>query len=100
MSGCAGRQFQSVKPEFDRSAELMKFSSIANMNDAHFVVKEHNYFEFYRLLFDSVKNSSLPGKYQRFGDTLKLSFYDKKGKRLLGSTAIVDSIGQKITFIR
>ena len=29
------------------------------MNDSYFEIKENNFFEFYRQLFDSVKNTSV-----------------------------------------
>ena len=68
------------------------------MNDAFFVIKENNFFEFYRQLFDSVKNTSYPGKYTRNGDTLLLEFYNKKGKHILGRKALINSSKKEIIF--
>lgn len=78
----------------------MSFQSVADMNDAYFVIRENNFFEFYRLLFDSVKNSSYPGRYSKKGDTLLLDFYDKKGAAILGTRAIVNDPNKKITFFK
>lgn len=68
------------------------------MNDSYFVLRENNYFEFYRQLFDSVKNTQYPGKYERNGDTLILHFYNKKGAVLLGSKAFINNGGGEIIF--
>ncbi len=68
------------------------------MNDAFFVIKENNFFEFYRQLFDSVKNSSYPGRYTKNGDTLMLDFYNKKGEDILGSKALVNQNKKEIIF--
>ena len=92
-------KFNKVKSVFDASAVLLSFKSVADMNDSYFVIKENNFFEFYRQLFDSVKNTSYPGKYTKNGDTLILSFYDKKGYQLLGRKAlVVDNKNQVIFF--
>lgn len=68
------------------------------MNDSYFVLRENNFFEFYRQLFDSVKNTHYPGKYRRTGDTLVLDFYDKKGEELLGRKAFINNSGNEIVF--
>lgn len=68
----------------------MSFKSVADMNDSYFILKENNFFEFYRQLFDSVKNTRYPGKYSKSGDTLLLEFYDKKGYEILGKKAIIN----------
>ena len=68
------------------------------MNDAFFVIKKNNFFEFYRQLFDSVKNTSYPGKYSQNGDTLLLEFYNKKGKNILGRKALINPIKKEIIF--
>lgn len=73
----------------DNAKVLHSFKSVADMNDAYFELKENNYFDFYRQLFDSVKNTRYPGKYTKTGDTLYLNFFDKKGENLLGKKAIV-----------
>ena len=68
------------------------------MNDAYFVIKENNFFEFYRQLFDSVKNTSYPGRYTKSGDTLLLNFYNKKGRDFLGSKAFINPYKKEIIF--
>ena len=68
------------------------------MNDAYFVIKENNFFEFYRQLFDSVKNTAYPGKYSKKGDTLFLSFYNKKGNEFLGNKALINPNNKEIIF--
>ncbi len=68
------------------------------MNDAFFTIRQNNYFEFYMQLFDSVKNSSYPGKFIRSGDTLLLNFYNKKGETLLGSKAFINPNKREIIF--
>ena len=93
-------KFKQDKPLFDSAAITMRFKSVADMNDSYFVIKEDNFFEFYRLLFDSVKNSSYPGRYSKKGDTLLLQFYDKKGRAILGNKALVDEGKNKITFFK
>lgn len=101
LSSCSsGSKFQRDKPAFEASKVEKHFTSIANMNDAHFEMRENNFFEFYRLLFDSVKNTSFPGKYVRSGDTLLLQFYSKKGKSHLGSRAVIDSVANHISFYK
>lgn len=88
------------KAAFEASGVVKQFTSIANMNDAYFEIRENDFFEFYRMLFDSVKNSSYPGKYRQVGDTLFLDFYSKKGTSALGSRAVIDSSGGKISFFK
>lgn len=92
--------FNKVKPAFDNSPVTMSFKSVADMNDAYFVIKENNFCEFYRQLFDSVKNNSYPGKYNLVNDTLYLQFYDKKGLELLGSKAVIHKADNKIVFFK
>ncbi len=93
-------RFKRDETTFNSSKVIMSFTSIADMNDAHFDIKENNYFEFYRQLFDSVKNTQYPGKYTRKGDTLFLKFYDQKGKKLLGSKAVVHEGKKEIIFFK
>ena len=93
-------RFKEDKPLFDSSAVQMSFRSIADMNDSYFVIRENNFFEFYRQLFDSVKNTSYPGRYTKNGDTLLLNFYNKKGKELLGSKALIDEGKKQIRFFK
>jgi hypothetical protein len=94
------RNFKNDKALFESSAVQLSFKSVADMNDSYFVIKENNFFEFYRQLFDSVKNSSYPGKYSKSGDTLILHFYNKKGITLLGSKALIDDEKKEIRFFK
>ena len=91
-------RFNKDKKEFDASSVIVTFKSVADMNDSYFVIKENNYFEFYRQLFDSVKNTHYPGRYKRTGDTLVLNFYDRRGKDLLGKKAFINTSGNEIIF--
>ncbi len=70
------------------------------MNDSYFEIRENNYFEFYRQLFDSVKNTVYPGKYNLVNDTLHLKFYDKKGLELLGRKAVIKEGKKEIVFFK
>jgi hypothetical protein len=100
ISCSSSRNFSNVKKEFDASMVKMQFKSVADMNDSYFDIKENNFFEFYRQLFDSVKNSSYPGTYTVVNDTFYLKFYNKKGKKLLGSKAVVDEAKHEIIFFK
>jgi hypothetical protein len=93
-------RFKKDEAEFKASKVVMSFTSIADMNDAHFDIKENNYFEFYRQLFDSVKNTHYPGRYTRQGDTLYLKYYDSKGKKVLGTKAVVHEGKKEIVFFK
>ena len=90
--------FKKDKKDFDAAKVITTYKAIADMNDAYFVIKENNYFEFYRQLFDSLKNTHYPGSYTKTGDTLYLKFYNKKGKELLGSKAIINPNKKEIIF--
>ena len=92
--------FNKDKSLFDASAVKLSFTSVADMNDSYFVIRENNFFEFYRQLFDSVKNSSYPGRYTKNGDTMILHFYNKKGVELLGTKALVDEGKKQIRFFK
>ena len=90
MVGCApSMNFKKDKASFAKAKVTQQFTAIADMNDAYFELKENNYFEFYRQLFDSVKNTSYPGKYMQRGDTLYLKFYNDRGATILGNKATV-----------
>ena len=93
-------KFHKDEALFNASAVQQSFKSVADMNDSYFVIKENNFFEFYRQLFDSVKNTSYPGKYTKNGDTLVLHFYHKKGGSLLGTKALVDKEKKQIRFFK
>jgi hypothetical protein len=60
--------------------------------------KENNFFEFYRQLFDSVKNTVYPGKYTKDGDIMVLNFYNKKGEKVLGKKALINEEKKEIIF--
>lgn len=83
------QNFKKDKTAFDRSSVVNSFKAVADMNDSYFDIKENGFFEFYKQLFDSIKNTRYPGKYTMQGDTMHLKFYDKKGYTLLGSKAII-----------
>ncbi len=82
----------------DKAQTVKSFKSVADMNDAYFELKENHYFDFYRQLFDSVKNTRYPGTYTSKMDTLYLNFFDKKGEGLLGKKAVVK--GDDIIFFK
>ncbi|MEP6711440.1 MAG: hypothetical protein ABJA37_03440 [Ferruginibacter sp.] len=98
FSCSSSNKFNKDKPLFEASKVQMSFKSVADLNDSYFEIKENNFFEFYRQLFDSVKNTRYPGKYTKVGDTLFLEFYNKKGLELLGSKAIIDERKKEIVF--
>lgn len=91
-------KFSKDKTLFETSKVQRSFKSIADLNDSYFDIKENNFFEFYRQLFDSVKNTRYPGKYTKIGDTLFLEFYNKKGLKLLGRKALIDEHKKEIVF--
>ena len=83
--------FKKEEIKFQSSKAITTYKAFADMNDAYFAIKENNFFEFYRELFDSIKNTSFPGKFTKKGDTLYLQFYNKKGNNLLGNKALINS---------
>lgn len=101
LCSCAtSNDFKKDRVAFEASKVVMHFKSVADMNDAYFVIKENNFFEFYRQLFDSLKNSRYPGKYTKKDDTLVLHFYNKKGADFLGTKAIIDKEKNQILFYK
>ncbi len=90
--------FSRDKNLFEASKVITKYKAVADMNDAYFVIKQNNFFEFYRALFDSVKNTSYPGKFTKSGDTMYLEFYNKKGSEMLGNKALINSQKKEIIF--
>ena len=96
----AAQKFSKDKAAFDASKVQISFKSVADMNDSYFEIKENNFFEFYRQLFDSIKNTSYPGRYSKKGDTLLLQFYDKRGKVLLGDKAVINPGKKEIIFFK
>ena len=98
ISCSPSNSFKKDKKQFDASLVITKYKAIADMNDAYFVIKENNFFEFYRQLFDSVKNTQYPGTYTKNRDTLYLHFYNKKGAELLGNKALINQNKKEIIF--
>lgn len=99
--GCSSSQkFKRDKAAFDASAITHSFKSVADMNDAYFEIKENGFFDFYRQLFDSVRNTRYPGKFELRNDTMYLKFYDKRGKELLGNKAVVNKTKNQILFFK
>jgi hypothetical protein len=90
--------FKKDKAQFDASAIITKYKAVGDLNDSYFTVKENNYFEFYMQLFDSIKNTSYPGKYTKNGDTLFLNFYNKAAETFLGSKALINQEKKEIVF--
>ena len=99
ITSCNPRlSFKKDESMFRASKTVTTYKAFADMNDAYFVIKENNFFEFYRELFDSVKNTSYPGKYKKNGDTLYLQFYNEKGNNLLGNKALINTQNKEIIF--
>jgi hypothetical protein len=98
LFSCANNAFKKDKTLFDSSAVITKYKSVGDLNDSYFTIKENNFFEFYMQLFDSVKNTSYPGKYTKNGDTLFLNFYNKGAEVFLGSKALIDNQKKEIVF--
>ena len=90
--------FNKDKAAFESSATVSRFVSTEDMNDSYFEIKENNFVEFYKTLFDSVKNTRYPGKYSMMGDTLILEFYNKKAYEVLGNKALIQSDKKEIIF--
>ena len=95
---CANNAFKKDRTAFDAAAVIIKYKAIGDLNDSYFTIKENNFFEFYMQLFDSVKNTSYPGKYRKNGDTLYLNFYNKAAEVFLGSKALIDNNKKEIVF--
>jgi len=100
LSCSSTHTFKKDRSLFAASAVQLSFRSVADMNDSYFVIKENNFFEFYRQLFDSFKNTSYPGWYTKNADTLILHFYNKKGAELLGNKALIDRDKKQIRFYK
>ena len=99
LNSCTStNKFKKEKALFETSKVQRSFKSVADLNDSYFELKENNFFEFYRQLFDSVKNSRYPGKYSKKGDTLYLEFYNKQGLEILAGKALIDERKKEIVF--
>lgn len=94
----ATNAFKKDKPAFDASSVISTYKAIGDLNDSYFAIRENNFFEFYMQLFDSLKNTSYPGKFTKSGDTLLLNFYNKGAEAFLGSKAIVNATKKEIVF--
>jgi hypothetical protein len=90
--------FKNDKALFESSAIITKYKAIGDLNDSYFTIKENNFFEFYMQLFDSVKNTAYPGKYEKNGDTMYLNFYNKGAEVFLGSKALINEQKKEIIF--
>ena len=95
---CANNAFKKDKTAFDAAAIITKYKAIGDLNDSYFTIKENNFFEFYMQLFDSIKNTSYPGRYTKNGDTLFLNFYNKGAEVFLGSKALINNNKKEIVF--
>ena len=101
LAACAASsKFKKDEAAFNASKTISSFKAIADLNDSYFDIKENNFFEFYHQLFDSVKNTRYPGKYSKHGDTLYLTFYNKKGVSMLGNKAIIHAAKKEIVFFK
>jgi hypothetical protein len=70
VASCSpSNSFKKDKTKFQSSAAITKYKAVTDMNDAYFEIKENNFFEFYRALFDSIKNTAYAGRYRKVGDT-------------------------------
>ncbi len=99
INACSpGLSFKRDAAIFQSSKIVSTYKAFADMNDAYFVIRENNFFEFYRELFDSLKNTSYPGKYTKNGDTLYLQFYNNKGSSILGNKALINNERKEIIF--
>jgi hypothetical protein len=99
ITSCSpSHKFNKDKAFFESSKTEQRFKSVTDGNDCYFEIKENNFFEFYRQLFDSVKNTSYPGRFTKEGDIMILHFYDKKGEKVLGKKALIDNVKKEIVF--
>lgn len=98
LSCGATSHFKKDKTLFQSSAIINQYKAIGDLNDSYFAIKENNFFEFYMQLFDSVKNTSYPGKYAKNGDTLFLTFYNKPAQAFLGTKALINTTKKEIIF--
>ena len=101
FSCASSREFKTNMKAVDEATVLKSFKNVVEgVNDSYFEVKENNYFDSYRLLFDSVKNTRYAGTYISSvgNDTIALQFFNSKGLKLLGSKAVIN--GKNITFFK
>src|SRR6476660_6909688 len=98
MACSPSSRFRKDEALFNQSKLVQRFRSISDMNDSYFDIRENNFVEFYRQLFDSVKNTSYPGKYIQDHDTMILSFYNKEAYTFLAHKAYIDRAKKEIIF--
>lgn len=99
LEACSPKlKFSRDQAAFNASAVTEKFKAVADLNDYYFELRENGFFEYYRQLFDSVKNTRYPGKYSMHNDTLVLRFYDKAGYDLLAHKAWINHNKKEIIF--
>lgn len=99
FSGCNSKKEQKTDLlKLEKAKIISTFKSSSDMNNSYFILKEGNYFEFYKNLYDSIKNTHFAGKYSRKGDTLILNFWDNKGEEIFGNRAIINTEKNKIYF--
>lgn len=77
---------------------ISTFKASSDMNDSYFSLKEGNYFEFYKTLYDSLKNTVYGGTYSEDLDTIKLNFFNAEGEKIFGNRAIFDKKNNEIYF--
>lgn len=102
LMSCGGsRKLRNNMQAVDASAVTKSFRNVVEgVNNSYFEIKENGYFDSYRLLFDSVKNTRYAGTYTTTAgsDTILLKYFQKKGEKILGNKAIIS--GKNITFFK
>ena len=99
ITGCNFKNEQKTDHRDLKNAKTIStFKASSDMNNSYFILKEGNYFEFYKSLYDSIKNTHFAGKYSLNGDTLILNFFDNKGEEIFGNRAIINTEKNKIYF--
>ncbi len=73
--------------------------SLSDLNDCYLSLSEDWKFEYYKMLFDSIKNTEFTGTYQLQHDTILLNFDKKEGENLLGNRLVMDENRENIIFI-
>lgn len=91
---CKHKTTQTKETSLNRT-----FTSISDLNDSYFSITEDNRFEYYKLLFDSVKNTTYSGSYKLSEDTLYLTFDQEDGRQLFGEKAHIDTMNNRIIFL-
>ena len=87
--------------DFDKMKKakvISTFRATSDMNDSYFLLKEGNYFEFYKSLYDSLKNTVYGGTFSEHLDTIKLNFFNPEGEKIFGNRAILNKENNEINF--